>query len=1135
VLYGEQQQQPPPHTPSSFGSDVSVTLQPQPPSYPPPAGTPSLMRPLAGGGVPHTQQQFPSPSEVAFAREVLQLRAELQRREDRAAAGLGTPPPPSSGPPATGGPDQTALLGTAPGAPVYPPHPGSTPAQTPREEGPMRTRQDLVQAFRRDGDFDFRAEPAQWPRVLRAQAAAARRDFEAETRPGAGRGAAGRKLVPSFVGRDHGFTYAPLDPAMLKPFVKHSREQEGRSCPPTCAIDTAKSFLGQVKESGEVELVQFANTQEGLLSTLADEAQDAHERATLAVQVAYTEDTMLSVLVTALHEEAVQRDLGLSSEKADEIGDYFVRLMGSGVTSGEEREHGWILGRTLVLALQAAPGAARDRAWVQVKQELASAEKQAKDGKAARFVVRGGVPPPPLVLHLCGLLSDTYLTNNARQQQRFNDWRWKEGASLENNAQTYAELAGQCEDGQKLINAAGGSGLLRKFVGHIPSSVLNSPGRGQEQLDAHGRLQLIGQLLNLPAFLTSRIGLTDLAKRLQSAIADRNTQEQLLEQEMAVAHLGQAGRSAAARREPAAAGQAGGWARAARPLHAQAGAAVRAYATQPPEHESAALPAPASQELEGTASAGAFAADDGEEEGEFAAAWELEADIQALVFGVRPGPPPNRPGARASSIGVCPSCCGVSPQPCLLCAWATGDPAKRQAVPEYLIPLCEAAERERAQLPAGRWTATTMQAFLERLARGAEDPRAASSARRRLQWQEELRGSGSGTRNPPLGAGARRVAPATGALAVTISAADGEAAEALAVTRQQQQRLQRPSEVVVAPPPPAASAAHRAPAPGSPLQQVVFEPRAPNQGLVRGGKIPPFRLLPFGTGGPAGRSGLEEVDGDLAVVKPPPLPARGAGGTPAPGPRGDALTVQELLRHAAQPVAAAPEVGPAVAVPVYILPAAGAGLGAADAAAAALREDGLQACGGHIVALVDTAARIAVCSQQLVERLERVHGVPLIDASRSRHVTVADNGSAARPLTVPLLAVFVEADSGRVAQYTFTAAVMPNTSYDMLLPTGVLAAAGDAEILLGPRLLRLHGGRSGLADAEVPVEVALWGGAAAGALFVAEASGDDGALGDAPPPDDGASAVEAFETATPSACAAAPAELQALRAEAQAT
>jgi hypothetical protein len=234
-------------------------------------------------------------------------------------------------------------------------------------------------------------------------------------------------------------------------------------------------------------------------------------------------------------------------------------------------------------------------------------------------------------------------------------------------------------------------------------------------------------------------------------------------------------------------------------------------------------------------------------------------------------------------------------------------------------------------------------------------------------------------------------------------------------------------------------------------------------------------------------------------------------------------------------VAAAPEVGPAVAVPVYILPAAGAGLGAADAAAAALREDGLQACGGHIVALVDTAARIAVCSQQLVERLERVHGVPLIDASRSRHVTVADNGSAARPLTVPLLAVFVEADSGRVAQYTFTAAVMPNTSYDMLLPTGVLAAAGDAEILLGPRLLRLHGGRSGLADAEVPVEVALWGGAAAGALFVAEASGDDGALGDAPPPDDGASAVEAFETATPSACAAAPAELQALRAEAQAT
>ena len=37
VLYGEQQQQPPPHTPSSFGSDVSVTLQPQPPSYPPPA------------------------------------------------------------------------------------------------------------------------------------------------------------------------------------------------------------------------------------------------------------------------------------------------------------------------------------------------------------------------------------------------------------------------------------------------------------------------------------------------------------------------------------------------------------------------------------------------------------------------------------------------------------------------------------------------------------------------------------------------------------------------------------------------------------------------------------------------------------------------------------------------------------------------------------------------------------------------------------------------------------------------------------------------------------------------------------------------------------------------------------------
>lgn len=162
------------------------------------------------------------------------------------------------------------------------------------------------------------------------------------------------------------------------------------------------------------ELVQFATTTHaGLLATRADQAQDEHERAALRVQVAYLEDTRLSVLIGALREDAVQAALRLSESQARAIADYFGDLMCSELTAGPEREHGWGGAGPNPGARHAGRRWGRwgrgdvGAAWASLKSELATAEKGARDGKSAAGAPRAhSAAPARVVPRLCQLLTD---------------------------------------------------------------------------------------------------------------------------------------------------------------------------------------------------------------------------------------------------------------------------------------------------------------------------------------------------------------------------------------------------------------------------------------------------------------------------------------------------------------------------------------------------------------------------------------------------------------------------------------------------------------------------------------------------------------------------------------------------------
>lgn len=919
----------------------------------------------------------------------------------------------------------------------------------------------------------FRAEvPSTWPRAWQELLPTAAADLRLALAvpPGGGRAT----LSATYSDSGHGFLYPPLKHEQLRDWVETACTTTGRSCPPTCATATAEAFLARLTECGASPIVAFAAAHKARMGADVRDAQAEHERQTALVQLRYAE----AARAQAVADRVVGWGgaLTVPDEVARQVGAWLKEALWRRESSAALTT-AWELARVIFLALQLG-ASDRDSGFASLRQAadkaLADAAKTAQEGKAVG-VPREEVPPPPLVLRYCAKLKETFLSNDALGQANFARWVYDATGTLESNATTYAALASQCGEGRQMLQANRPQ-LIRGFLRRVPPELLYPPGRaprGEPDLPERLAILLRGVVVEGTADYF-QWPVETFARHLQTELTTRETQRQLLREPLADASQVP---TVPAWRRPLGAGT------AARPT------AARAYAVETPRQEWGAGAEGADGATVAAAADGTLLGAGGDppwptyEQEELDAVEAAAYALEAEVLGVAPAPPPvGRPRA---PLAVCGGCFSCTPQPCLVCRYLAG-PTQREEVPSFLHPFCEEVARAQAAAAPRPWTTVAMAALLERLTRGGKgvDPQAAQAARQRRMWAERMAERGGGPRgNPPLAGAARQQGAPPHPAAFAVDAGDQRGAAWAVQTRGASARAREvaptaqmpPDQAEVAPPRPPVAARVRATSPPA-------LPRAPGQGLHRGARPPPFLVRPMEGGGD---------DDDLAVVRrlapsgasPPLVRAASPRGTPAPSP--SACTTQELLATAGRTITEAPEVGPAVQVHCWVFPADASGRGLAPAVAAAVSRTGL-AAGVFVSATVDTAARIAVLGDRLEAALSAAFGT-LIDPTRSRVVTVADSGRAARSLTVPLLLVFVEPATGRTAQFTIIGAVMPGAPYDLLLPTGVLAEAGAAIVDLAASTLVFRGGRHGLED-DGPVRVPLERGVAA-ALFV-ELDGD---------------------------------------------